>query len=225
MRAKSTRRRPRRWDLKTSRTGGPSTVAASSPGRSAGEGSQAQIASSSPRVPTPLSAEPQRAGRAAPASTCLRIAGPRSSGPGSTPSRTRSRRGSSRSARASTSSARSTSASSRAAEVGSASAPGAGSKARVSRSMTPRRRPSSRIACCTRSGRAPSRSRSAARHASGSASGRSHLLRKARVRTPWACICRQTVSDWACTPAPASSTTTPPSSTRMARSTSRVKST
>ena len=54
---------------------------------------------------------------------------------------------------------------------------------------------------------------------------RSILLTKQNRGTAYLSACRQTVSDCGSTPATASNTTTPPSSTRSDRSTSTVKST
>jgi hypothetical protein len=51
------------------------------------------------------------------------------------------------------------------------------------------------------------------------------LLTNTTAGTRWRRIARQTDSDWACTPATASMTRIAPSSTRMQRSTSIVKST
>ncbi|CQR20454.1 Uncharacterised protein [Yersinia enterocolitica] len=58
-----------------------------------------------------------------------------------------------------------------------------------------------------------------------SAPGRSILLTNARRGTRYLLACRQTVSDCGCTPPTASYTMTAPSSTRIERSTSMVKST
>ena len=60
---------------------------------------------------------------------------------------------------------------------------------------------------------------------SNAAPVRSILFTKQKRGTLYLSACRQTVSDCGSTPATASNTTTPPSSTRSERSTSTVKST
>ena len=72
---------------------------------------------------------------------------------------------------------------------------------------------------------APSRARRSATALAKSAPGRSSWLTKAIEQTELRTICRQTVSDCAWTPATPFTTSTAPSSTRMQRSTSTVKST
>ena len=78
---------------------------------------------------------------------------------------------------------------------------------------------------CITTGRAFSRSVMEATVRKRSAPKRSILLTKHKRGTWYLSACLQTVSDWGCTPATASNTTTPPSSTLRLRSTSAVKST
>ncbi len=105
------------------------------------------------------------------------------------------------------------------------------SRARTSKAVNSQRStmatisPSSKTGYCTGMPGAPSRSRKLATAARKLAPGRSHLFTNAMAGTRWRVIWRQTVSDWACTPTTASSTKIAPSSTRMQRSTSTVKST
>ena len=93
------------------------------------------------------------------------------------------------------------------------------------RSMTPPKVSSAPMGICTGTGNMPSRSAIMSIVRSKSAPTRSILLMKQRRGTRYLSACRQTVSDWGSTPATASKTTTPPSSTRSERSTSTVKST
>ncbi len=93
------------------------------------------------------------------------------------------------------------------------------------RSMTPSKSASAPIGICTGIGFAPRRSLIMSTVRQKFAPIRSILLTKQMRGTLYLSACRHTVSDCGSTPATASNTTTPPSSTRRLRSTSTVKST
>ena len=96
---------------------------------------------------------------------------------------------------------------------------------RVMRSMTPWNFSSVPMGIWTGTGTAPRRSLIISMVRQKLAPTRSILLTKQRRGTWYLLAWRHTVSDWGSTPATASKTTTPPSSTRRLRSTSTVKST
>ena len=92
-------------------------------------------------------------------------------------------------------------------------------------SITPRRSSSPPRGSATGQALAPSLARISSTVRSKSAPTRSILLTKASRGTRYLSAWRQTVSDWGWTPATPQKTATAPSSTRMERSTSAVKST
>ena len=95
----------------------------------------------------------------------------------------------------------------------------------LTRSIMPRNLSSAPIGIWMGSGFAPSFSRMVSTAWKKSAPTRSILLMKQMRGTLYLFPCRQTVSDWGCTPCTASNTAQAPSRTRRDRSTSMVKST